>query len=152
MSTQNPLINRVSDVIEVLSAGADFYQFAIQNMPDEDQRRALLVMYRARKAAINELKPFIQAQSKQPLKGEHIAALLIATYQEVVGQNKICQGESFWPLLIELESKTLNVIDLAINLPQPYVCKQYLQRVRVSMQSCYDAFKRINAWLNKTKA
>ncbi len=143
-SGKSLMVNRVADVLEVLKKGTCFYQFLSQNEINKDLQYALIVMCRARQGAVSELNPFLYAQQKQPESGEHVAALLSATYQELVGNKNICQGAAFLPLLLELEEKTLEVIDQAIQVKHPQLCRQYLQRVRVSMQSCYDAFKLIN--------
>lgn len=141
MNTELLQRNKVAEVIKVLRAGKAFYQHLISQVNDHDIQQIISKMIKEHDVAINELETFVMPHSQDTEEGETLAVTIVNTYAQLIEVITFESMHVFVDLLEELENKTLRVIDGAISIAQPQIYKQYLQRVRVSVQECHDQIK-----------
>lgn len=141
MNTELLQGNKVAEVIKVLNAGKAFYQHIISQMIDQDIKLVVGKMIKEHELAIHELQTFVMPTSHEIPKDHSLALSIVDTYAQLMEVISFERLHVFVDLLEELENKTLKLIDQAIGLPQPQIYKQYLQRVRVSVQECHDQIR-----------
>lgn len=141
MNTQLQQVNKVAEVIKVLKAGKTFYLHLMGQVNERDIQQVIGKMIKEHEIAIQDLQSFVMPTSSELEESESIARTIVKTYAQLVEVITFESMHVFVDQLEELENKTLRVIDEAIVMPQPQIYKQYLQRVRVSIQECHDQIK-----------
>lgn len=140
MNTELLQGNKVAEVIQVLTAGRDFYQHLNSQVKDHDIQQVISNMIKQHDLAIDDLQSFI-VPKPHASECESLAKIIINIYRHLIEVISFDRLHVFVDQLEELENKTIRLIDAAITMPQPQIYKQYLQRVRVSIQECHDQIK-----------
>ncbi|GAA6183384.1 MULTISPECIES: PA2169 family four-helix-bundle protein [Aliiglaciecola] len=141
MSNEVKQVNKVADVIEVLKAGADFYEESIDKATHESVKQVFARMMFEKKAAIEALQPFAIAEQGEKETGESIAVNVRNMYTKLVGFLSFDKEHTYISQLEEVEDKTLEVIDEALAEKQPDTCTLALREIRGTMQACHDEMK-----------
>lgn len=140
MNTELLQGNKVAEVIQVLRAGKDFYQHLNRQVNDHDIQQVISNMIKQHDLAIHDLQSFIVPKPNASER-ESLAKIIVNIYGQLIEVISFERLHVFVDQLEELENKTIRLIDAAITMPQPQIYKQYLQRVRVSIQECHDQIK-----------
>ncbi|GAC15713.1 PA2169 family four-helix-bundle protein [Aliiglaciecola lipolytica] len=141
MSNDVKQVNKVTDVIAVLRAGADFYEESISEAEHESVKQIFAKMMFEKKAAVEALQPFAIAEQGKKETGESIAVNVRNMYTKLAGMLSFDKEHTYVSQLEEVEDKTLEVIDEALEEDQPEVCARALNEIRSTMQACHDQMK-----------
>jgi uncharacterized protein (TIGR02284 family) len=141
MSTHTAQVEKVSDVIQVMKAGIDFYQDAIEQVESNHVKQTFKKMVVNKKAAIDALQPLAVAEQGELETGSSIAVDSRKVYTKLAGMLSSNEDHTYVNQLEEVEDKVLKVLDSALEKEQPAIAQSTLMSIRTNAQRMHDEMK-----------
>ncbi len=141
MSTHTAQVEKVSDVIQVMKAGIDFYQDAIEQVESSHVKQTFKKMVVNKKAAIDALQPLAVAEQGELETGSSIAVDSRKVYSKLAGMLSSNEDHTYVNQLEEVEDKVLKVLDSALEKEQPAIAQSTLMSIRTNAQRMHDEMK-----------
>ena len=141
MSTHTAQVEKVSDVIQVMKAGIDFYQDAIEQVESNHVKQTFKKMVVNKKAAIDALQPLAVAEQGELETGSSIAVDSRKVYTKLAGMLSSNEDHTYVNQLEEVEDKVLKVLDSALENEQPTIAQSTLMSIRTNAQRMHDEMK-----------
>ncbi len=141
MSTHTAQVEKVSDVIQVMKAGIDFYQDAIEQVESSHVKQTFKKMVVNKKAAIDALQPLAVAEQGELETGSSIAVDSRKVYTKLAGMLSSNEDHTYVNQLEEVEDKVLKVLDSALEKEQPAIAQSTLMSIRTNAQRMHDEMK-----------
>lgn len=138
MSThQGQEINHITDIIQVMNSGIDFYQTALDKVQDPAIGALFQRMIDARKVSVESLQPYAINQQGERENGSSFVVEARRAFTTLISKFTNDNDQTYVKELEELEDKTLEEIKVALKKPQSHDCEAALSKVLLTMQSCH---------------
>ncbi|UJF20507.1 PA2169 family four-helix-bundle protein [Shewanella sp. OMA3-2] len=141
MLNQKTSVENVADVIQVMRAGVDFYQDAVEKVNSSSLKGTFTKMATKKAAAIQALQPLAIAEQGEIEDGNSIAVETRKIYTKFVAMFSSDEDYTYIKQLEEVEDKVLEVLDDAIAKNQQGQALLILTNIRVDAQSMHDEMK-----------
>ncbi len=141
MSTHQHNIEEVSSIVHVLNSGIDFYKEAKEKVGDAQTAPHFERMIQMREQVKTLLQPYALAEEgdlKNLEEGSNFAVEARHVYTQILGKLSSDKQHAWVDQLEEVEDKTLESFDKALEEGQPVECEAALRKGRQVMQSCHD--------------
>lgn len=141
MNNDKNEIKKVTNVIEVLQGGIDFYEDAMHEVTAQNVKSTFQRMIAGKREAIETLQPFA---IKQKGERETDSDWMVDTrkmYTNLIGKMSSDKDHTYIKQLEEVEDKLLESIDDALEEDQSPECIPALRQVRVQAQKMHDEMK-----------
>ncbi len=145
MSSQTAQVENVSDVIQVMKAGIDFYEDAIEKVESSRVKQTFRKMVVNKRQAIDTLQPLAIAEQGEKETGSSFAVSSRKLYTKLAGALSSNEDHTYVKQLEEVEDKVLEVLDEALEKDQPVIAKTTLENVRTHAQKLHDEMKVLQA-------
>lgn len=136
-------VNHVSDIVQVLNSGIEFYQDAKKQVDNTQLASFFDRMINARKTVKQKLQPFAIAEEGEIEKGSAFTVEVRNIYTKIIGSMSSDKEHTYISQLEEVEDKTLEEIRTALHKKQPVDCEAALLSSLAIMQECHDEMKRL---------
>jgi uncharacterized protein (TIGR02284 family) len=133
-----PEIKHVTDIVQVLNSGIDFYRDAKDKVDDQQLAQFFDRMLNARRMIKERLQPFAMQQEGEPETGSALSVEARKVYTKVIGALSSDKEHTYISQLEEVEDKTLDEIKAALKDNQPPQCEAALLQSLATMQQCHD--------------
>lgn len=140
---QSNEVNHISDIIQVMNSGIDFYEKAQQNVKDPAVAALFQRMIDARKVTVERLQPFAVNEQGEREDGSSFAVEARRAYTALITKFSSNNDDTYIKELEEVEDKTLEEIKGAMKKPQPADCEAVLAKALLTMQSCHAEMSRM---------
>ncbi|WP_288985519.1 PA2169 family four-helix-bundle protein [uncultured Pseudoalteromonas sp.] len=138
MSThQGQEINHITDIIQVMNSGIDFYEKAQDKVQDPSVSALFQRMIDARKLSVEILQPYAINQQGAREDGSSFAVEARRAFTALLSTFTSDNDQTYIKELEEVEDKTLEEIKTALKKPQSHDCEAALSKVLLTMQSCH---------------
>ena len=138
MSThQGQEINHITDIIQVMNSGIDFYQTAQDKVQDPAIGALFQRMIDARKVSVESLQPYAINQQGKRENGSSFVVEARRAFTTLISKFTNDNDQTYVKELEEVEDKTLEEIKVALKKPQSHDCEAALSKVLLTMQSCH---------------
>ena len=137
MLNQKTSVENVTDVIQVMRAGVEFYQDAIEKVSNP----ALKSTFTKMATAIQALQPLAIAEQGDIEDGSSFAVESRKIYTKFVAVFSSDEDYTYIKQLEEVEDKVLEVLDDAIDKNQQGQALLILTNIRADAQSMHDEMK-----------
>lgn len=138
MSThQGQEINHITDIIQVMNSGIDFYQTAQDKVKDPAIGALFQRMIDARKVSVESLQPYAINQQGEREDGSSFVVEARRAFTTLISKFTNDNDQTYVKELEEVEDKTLEEIKVALKKPQSHDCEAALSKVLLTMQSCH---------------
>ncbi len=141
MSNQNKHVEKVTDVIQVMKSGIEFYKDALKEVKSEAIKGAFSKMIMNKESAVELLQPLAVAEQGEREDGGSVAVGSRKLYTKFVSMLSSDEDHTYVKQLEEVEDKVLEVLDDALSEDQPEHALATLRKVRVSAQQMHDEMK-----------
>ncbi|MFT2089596.1 MULTISPECIES: ferritin-like domain-containing protein [Paraglaciecola] len=141
MQTQIKQVEKVSDVIQVVKAGIDFYESAITEVESPEVKTIFSNMVTKKKQVISKLQPLAIAEQGEVEKGSSWAVNARKVYTDFLGTFSKNEDHTYVSQLEEVEDKILETLDEAISEKQPTQAMTTLLSAKVEAQAMHDQMK-----------
>jgi len=141
MSNQNAHVEKVTDVIQVMKAGVDFYKEAIEKVENDSLKSTFRNMIVSKEDAIEKLQPLAVSEQGERETGSSWLVDARKMYTKFAGAITSDTDHTYVSQLEEVEDKVLEALDDAMEEEQPTVAMTTLRTVRASAQSLHDEMK-----------
>lgn len=141
MNNATKKVENVADVIQVLQAGIDFYQDAIENIDHNAVKATFRRMISAKEEAIDKLQPLALAEQGQFETGSSWAVEARKMYTKFASLVTSDTEYTYVNQLEEVEDKVLEALDSALEKDQPAEAMATLRTLRASAQTLHDEMK-----------
>ncbi|MCV2883692.1 PA2169 family four-helix-bundle protein [Aestuariibacter sp. AA17] len=141
MSNQVRQVEKVSDIIKVLRAGAEFYEDAKDEVKENRIEVFFDRMADQKRQAAESLQSFSIAEQGEMETGEAVSVNMRKLYTDIVSLISTNKTHTVISQLEEVEDKILEVIDEALEEDQPDTCARALRKLRAQMQENHDEMK-----------
>lgn len=146
MSThQGQEINHITDIIQVMNSGIDFYEKAQDKVQDPAVSALFQRMIDARKVSVESLQPYAINQQGAREDGSSFAVEARRAFTALISKFTSDNDQTYVKELEEVEDKTLEEIKVALKKPQSHDCEAALSKVLLTMQSCHVEMTKTNA-------
>lgn len=142
-SQQAPEINHITDIIQVMNSGIDFYEKAQEKVQDPAIGALFQRMIDARKVSVENLQPYAINQQGEREDGSSFVVEARRAFTTVMTKFSNDNDQTYVKELEEVEDKTLEEIKTAMKHPQPRDCEAALAKVLLTMQSCHAEMSRM---------
>ncbi|MFU2508564.1 ferritin-like domain-containing protein [Pseudoalteromonas sp. ASV78] len=136
-------VNHITDIIQVMNSGIDFYEKAQQEVQDPAIGALFQRMIDARKVSVENLQPYAINEQGEREDGSSFAVEARRAYTALITKFSSNNDENYVKELEEVEDKTLEEIKAAMKKPQPQDCEAALAKVLLTMQSCHTEMSRM---------
>jgi len=144
MSThQKQSVNHITDIIQVMNSGIDFYEKAQDKVQDPSLGALFQRMIDARKISVENLQPFAINEQGEREEGSSFAIDVQRVYTRVISKFSADNDQTYVNELKEVEDKTLAEIKSVMKKSQPLECEAALSKLLLIMQSCHAEMSRI---------
>ena len=140
---QETQINHITDIIQVMNSGIDFYEKAQENIKDPAIGALFQRMIDARKISVERLQPYAINQKGEREDGSAFSVEARRAYTAILTSFSSDNDSTYVNELEEVEDKTLEEIKAAMKKPQPHDCEAALSKVLLTMQSCHTEMSRM---------
>lgn len=138
MSTHQGLeINHITDIIQVMNSGIDFYEKAQDKVQDPSVSALFQRMIDARKVSVESLQPYAINQQGEREDGSSFVVEARRAFTTLISKFASDNDQTYIKELEEVEDKTLEEIKVALKKPQSHDCEAALSKVLLTMQSCH---------------
>lgn len=141
MLNQRTSVEKVTDIIQVMKAGVDFYQDAIEHVNDRFVKNTFIKMASKKEAAIEALQPLALEEQGEIEDGTSIAVDSRKLYTKFAALFTNDEDYTYVKQLEEVEDKVLEVLDEALNKSQPVQAMTILTNIRADAQIMHDEMK-----------
>ncbi|GAC21320.1 PA2169 family four-helix-bundle protein [Paraglaciecola arctica] len=141
MLNQTTSVEKVTDVIQVMSAGVDFYHDAVEQVQDTFIKNTFIKMASKKEAAILALQPLALEEQGKTEDGSSIAVESRKMYTKFATMFTNDGDYTYVKQLEEVEDKVLKVLDDALNEEQPVHAMTILTNIRGDAQLMHDEMK-----------
>jgi uncharacterized protein (TIGR02284 family) len=141
MTNQAKQVEKVSDVIQVLRAGAEFYKDATAEIDHSSLKATLKRMADHKVDTIAQLQPLAVAEQGETETGSSWAVEARKMYTKFASAVSSDKDYTFVNQLEEVEDKVLAALDDALEEEQPASAQIVLRTVRANAQSVHDEMK-----------
>ncbi|GAA60901.1 hypothetical protein P20652_2769 [Pseudoalteromonas sp. BSi20652] len=140
---QGSEVNHITDVIQVMNSGIDFYEKAQKNVKDPAIGALFQRMIDARKVSVERLQPYAINEKGEREDGSSFAVEARRAYTTLLTTFSSNTDSTYVKELEEIEEKTLTEIKTAMDKPQPADCEAALAKALLTMQSCHAEMSRM---------
>lgn len=133
--------HHVSDIVQVLNSGIDFYSEAKEKVKDGSVAQFFDRMIAARKLTRERLQPFLRGKQGEKETGSSFAVEARKVYTKVIGSMSSDKNHTYIDQLEEVEDKTLEEIKTALDKEQPPAVETALRQSLQTMQQCHDEMR-----------
>ena len=140
-----PEIKHVSDIVQVLNSGIDFYRDAKDKVDDRQLATFFDRMLNARRMVRERLQPFAVQDDGKPEDGSALSVEARKVYTKVIGAISSDKEHTYISQLEEVEDKTLEEIKAALKEKQPAQYEAALKQSLATMQQCHDEMRALKA-------
>lgn len=134
---QETQINHITDIIQVMNSGIDFYEKAQENIKDPAIGALFQRMIDARKISVERLQPYAINQKGEREDGSAFSVEARRAYTAILTSFSSDNDSTYVNELEEVEDKTLKEIKAAMDNPQPADCEAALAKTLLTMQNCH---------------
>ena len=138
MNTQTQSVEKVSDVIQVMQAGIEFYDEAAKEFDNDSIKNTFQRMIVNKRAAIESLQPLAIAEQGDKETGTDWAVDARKMYTKFAGMMSSDERYTYVNQLEEVEDKVLEALDDAISADQPEPAMATLRTVKARAQTMHD--------------
>jgi len=117
----------ITDIIQVMNSGIDFYQKAQEKVEESVER----------------LQPYAVNEKGEREDGSSFAVEARRAYTALLTTFSSHNDKTYVKELEEVEDKTLEEIKAAMDKPQPADCEAALAKTLLTMQSCHTEMSRM---------
>ena len=136
-------VNHITDIIQVMNSGIDFYEKAQEKVKDPAIVALFQRMIDARKVSVENLQPYAINEQGEREDGSSFAVEARRAYTALITKFSSDNDQTYVKELEEVEDKTLSEIKTAMKKPQPHDCEAALAKVLLTMQSCHTEMSRM---------
>ena len=141
MLNQTTSVEKVTDVIQVMKAGVEFYNDAIEQVNDTFVKNTFRKMATNKEAAIQALQPLAIGEQGEIEDGTSLAVDSRKMYTKFAALFASDEDYTYVKQLEEVEDKVLEVLDDALNQEQPVQALNTLTYIRADAQLLHDEMK-----------
>jgi uncharacterized protein (TIGR02284 family) len=141
MFNQTTSVEKVTDVIQVMSAGVDFYHDAVEQVNDTLIKNTFIKMASKKEAAILALQLLTVEEQGKAEEGSSIAVDSRKMYTKFATMFTNDGDYTYVKQLEEVEDKVLIVLDAALDEEQPVEAMAILTNIRGDAQLMHDEMK-----------
>jgi uncharacterized protein (TIGR02284 family) len=134
-------VKHVSDIVQVLNSGIDFYQDAKEKIDSPQLASFFDRMINARKTVKQKLQPFAIAEEGKIEQGSAFTVEVRNIYTKIIGSMSSDKQHTYITQLEEVEDKTIEEIRSALHKKQPVDCEAALLSALATMQACHDEMR-----------
>lgn len=135
--------NHITDIIQVLNSGIDFYEKAQQKVKDPAIGSLFQRMIDARKVSVENLQPYAINEKGEREDGSSFSVEVRRAYTALLTKFSSDSDDTYVKELEEVEDKTLEEIKTAMDKPQPSDCEAALAKTLLTIQSCHAEMSRM---------
>jgi uncharacterized protein (TIGR02284 family) len=144
MNTHQGLeVNHITDIIQVMNSGIDFYEKAQEKVKDPAIGALFQRMIDARKISVEHLQPYAINEKGEREDGSSFSIEARRAYTAILTAFSSNNDSTYVKELEEVEDKTLEEIKAAMDKPQPADCEAALAKTLLTMQSCHAEMSRM---------
>ena len=136
-----PEMKHVSDIIQVLNSGIDFYRDAKDKVDDQQLEQFFDRMLSARRLVKEQLQPFAVQDDGKREEGSALSVEARKVYTKVIGAISSDKAHTYISQLEEVEDKTLEEIRSALTENQRPQYESALLQSLATMQECHDEMR-----------
>lgn len=129
--------SRVSDFVQVLNDGVDFYRRAKGKVKDKNLQLTFEKMAATREQLLNRLQPYVTRVEGEPEKGHTFSGKVREIYTNVLSSIKSDKDQAFIDNLEEIEDKTLKEAREVINEAHSTEVVSALNEFYPKLQKCH---------------
>lgn len=141
MLNQSTSVKKVTDVIQVMRAGAEFYRDAVEQVDDTFVKDTFLYMASKKESALQALQPLAVEEQGKTEDGTSIAVDSRKLYTKFTAIFSSNEEHTYVKQLEEVEDKVLEVLDEALSKKQPVEAVTILTNIRGDAQMMHDEMK-----------
>ncbi len=141
MSDKNSKVDKVSDIIQVIQAGIDFYKDAILAIDNESIKNTFRKMITYKEAALQSLQPLAIAEQGEREEGGSVVVDARRMYAKFASMFASDLDHTYVKQLEEVEDHILEAFDDALKQEQPPHAMITLRTVRANAQQMHDEMK-----------
>lgn len=134
-------IKHVTDIVQVLNSGIDFYSDAKEKVDDRKLAQFFDRMLNARRMVKERLQPFAVQEEGKREEGSALSVEARKVYTKVIGALSTDKEHTYISQLEEVEDKTLEEIRIALKEKQPPQYEAALLQSLATMQECHDEMR-----------
>lgn len=136
-----PTMKHVSDIIQVLNSGIEFYSDAKEKVDDQRVAQFFDRMVNARRMVKEQLQPFALQEEGKREEGAAFSVEARKVYTKVIGAISTDKDHTYISQLEEVEDKTLKEFKTALKEKQPPQYEAALLRTMNTMQEYHDEMR-----------
>lgn len=136
-----PEATHVSDIIQVLNSGIEFYRDAKDKIEDQRLLRFFDRMVNARRVVKEQLQPFAVQEEGKREEGSAFSVEARKVYTKVIGAMSSDKDHTYISQLEEVEDKTLDEFRAALKEQQSPQYEAALLQSMAMMQECHDEMR-----------
>ena len=136
-------VKHVSDIVQVLNSGIEFYTDAKSKVDSPNIARFFDRMIAARKSVKQQLQPFAVVEEGKPEQGSAFTVDARKVYTKVISAISSDKDHTYISHLEEVEDKTLEEIRAALDEKQPADCESALLAALSTMKACHDEMRNL---------
>ncbi|WP_240221087.1 ferritin-like domain-containing protein [Rheinheimera hassiensis] len=136
-----PDMKHVSDIIQVLNSGIEFYSDAKEKVEDQHLVQFFDRMVNARRTVKEQLQPFAIKDDGKREEGSAFSVEARKVYTKVIGAMSSDKDHTYISQLEEVEDKTLEEFRAALKEKQPPQYEAALLQSMATMQECHDEMR-----------
>lgn len=136
-----PEMKHVSDIIQVLNSGIDFYRDAKDKVDDKQLEQFFDRMLNARRLVKEQLQPFAVQDDGKREEGSALSVEARKVYTKVIGAVSSDKAHTYISQLEEVEDKTLEEIRSALTENHRPQYEAALLQSLATMQECHDEMR-----------
>lgn len=136
-----PHNKHVSDIIQVLNSGIEFYSDAKKKVEDQHLIQLFDRIINARRTVIEQLQPFAVQEEGEREEGSALSVEARKVYTKVIGAMSSDKDHTYISQLEEVEDKTLEEFRAALKQNQPPQFEAVLRQSMTTMQKCHDEMR-----------
>lgn len=134
-------VNHVTDIIQVLNSGIDFYTDAKEKVDDQRLAQFFDRMLNARRMVKERLQPFAVQEEGKREEGSAFTVEARKVYTKVIGALSSDKAATYIAQLEEVEDKTLEEIRGVLKEKQSPHRESALLQSLATMQECHDEMR-----------
>ena len=131
----------VSDIIQVLNSGIEFYSDAMEKVDDPHLAKFFDRMINSRHIVKEHLQPFAVQDDGKREEGSAFSVEARKMYTKVIGAISSDKDHTYINQLEEVEDKTLDELKAAMKEDQPPQFAAALLQSMTTMQECHDEMR-----------
>ena len=141
MLNQTASVVKVADIIQIMRAGVEFYNDAIEQVSDTYIKNTFNKMAIYKKAAIKALQPLALAEQGSIENGSSIVVDSRKIYTKFIAMFTSDESYTYVSQLAAVEDNVLEALDNALKEDQPAQAITILTIIRTDAQQVHDEMK-----------